>query len=63
MKGKYKLTASKRYYLHSKIRKQGFILDTYSRRINIPHNNLEIFKDVEKLRDVYGYSVQLNIEL
>ena len=52
---------NQRYYLHSKIRKQGYTLKSRSRTIFVPYHQEELSNEVTKLRDKYGYSIQTEI--
>lgn len=51
-----------RYNLHRKIRKEGFKLITIKRTIYVQSNNLDLTESVLRLRDEFGYSIQIEIE-
>jgi hypothetical protein len=58
---KFKKERNKRYYLHNKLRNETTaILNPYKRTIYIKDDG-EITSSVDKLRDVYGYSVQYQL--
>lgn len=61
MKSKYKENRNKLYYLHQKIRKQGYVLDSSTKTISLPYNDEQLTEQVKKLRDDYGYNLQLTI--
>lgn len=56
----FKLEKNKRYYLHTKLRKEGFRYDALGRTIYTSGEN-KLSDTVLKLRDKYGYSVQCEI--
>ena len=63
MNNQFKASAKKRYYLHRKIRKQGYVLLTTPRTIvvNQFYNIGDFTPDVLKLSNVYGYNIQFQI--
>lgn len=61
MKSKYKEEANRRYYLHWKIRKQGFELQTEEKTIRY-HPKKVITPQVLALSREYGYNLQTYIE-
>lgn len=52
---------SKRYYLHSVIKGQGCNFNARKRTIYIPNDQFKLTKQVKRLRDEFGYSVQIEI--
>ncbi len=52
---------SKRYYLHSIVKKQVYLLNSHKRTIFISHESQEISLQVQKLRDNFNYSIQTYI--
>lgn len=63
MKNNFTASASKRYYLHRKIRKQGYVLQTSARTIVVSqyYNIGDFTPDVLKLSNDYGYNIQFQI--
>ena len=58
---KFKVEKNKRYYLHRKLREKTNIrLDAHKRTMYIT-NDGDITDVVTKLRDTYGYSVQMEL--
>jgi hypothetical protein len=51
-----------RYNLHREIRKEGYKLITRKRTIYIFFQNLDFTKNVIRLRDEFGYSIQTELE-
>jgi ribosomal protein S10 len=60
MEALFKTSAKKRYYLHSKVRNEGFQLDAHKRTIYVSHEDF-ITESIFLLRDKYGYNVQIEI--
>lgn len=53
---------NRRYYLHRKIREQGFRLNTKSRTILVQANKPDsLSKQVERLKSEFGYCEQLTL--
>lgn len=53
---------NKLYYLHSKVKKEGFRLSTKDKTIYVRYMDYDKLSDsIIKLRDLYGYGVQLEI--
>lgn len=52
---------NQRYYLHSVIKKQGCNFNARNRTIFVPYNQTEHSKQVLRLRDEFGYSIQTEI--
>jgi len=53
---------SKRYSLHTKVKKEGYRLDAKHKTIYVEHyKSANLSKNVLTLRDVYGYAVQTDI--
>ena len=63
MSNNFKASAQKRYYLHRKVRKQGYILQTAARTIvvNQFYNIGDFTPDVLELSNIYGYNIQFQI--
>lgn len=59
-KGKNKIK-NKRYYLHSIIKKQGCSFNARKKVIYVPFNQEDFTKQVLRLRDEFGYSIQTEI--
>ncbi len=51
----------KRYRLHHLIRKEGYKLITKKRTIFVPYTNMDVSKNVERLRSEFDYGVQTEI--
>lgn len=51
-----------RYNLHCKIRKDGYKLITRKRTIYVYFKNLDLSKQVLRLRDDFGYTIQTEIQ-
>lgn len=49
------------YYLHRKIRQQGYVLKTKERTIYVPYGTRDFSFQVRRLVNVYGYGIQLFI--
>lgn len=47
----------RRYYLHYKVREQGYTLEARARIVFVPYYQDSFTKDVLMLRDVFGYSI------
>lgn len=60
MKSNYKINKNKRYYLHKKVREQGYALNSFTKTIEI-ESGVEISAYVERLITEFGYNVQLTI--
>lgn len=56
-----KKKANRRYYLHRKIRKQGYNLNTGERTIFVPYTQTDYSKHVLILRDIFQYGIQTKI--
>lgn len=52
---------NRRYYLHNKIKKQGYSYNAYTNTVEIPHGTEEVTKEVKELGDIYGYNLQIAI--
>jgi hypothetical protein len=53
---------NKLYYLHSKVKKEGFRLSSKDKTIYVRYMDYDKLSDsIIKLRDLYGYGVQLEI--
>jgi len=53
----------KRYYLHGKLKKQGYNFNPASRTIYVTIGTTEFSKDVNKLVKNFGYCVQTEIPI
>ena len=53
----------KRYYLHNKIKKQGYKFNPASYTIYVPIGNTKFSKDVNKLVNNFGYCIQTEIPI
>lgn len=58
----FKKEKHKRYWLHRKIKANGFKVDAFKRTIYV-FNDAIINNDIKTLRDKYGYNVQVTIEV
>jgi hypothetical protein len=56
----FKKSANKRYYLHSKVRNEGFQMDARKRTIYVSHEDF-MTESILLLRDMFGYNVQIQI--
>lgn len=61
MNSKYKNDARRRYYLHWKIRKQGFELKTEEKTI-LYNDDMVLSPQVQTLAKDYGYNLQTFIK-
>lgn len=63
MKSKHKENKSKRYYLHSVVRKQGYNLNSLTKTIIIPHSEVEksLSRHAYRLVTEFGYNLQTTI--
>ena len=52
---------NRKYYLHSKIKKQGYSYNSYLKTIEIPHGTETVSKELTELNLIYGYNLQITL--
>lgn len=56
-----KRTLYKRYWLHQQLKKRGISFSSEFRTVYLPFSTLDVDKNVLRLQNEYGYSVQYEI--
>lgn len=55
------MSSNNRYYLHRKVKQNGFRVNSRMKTVYIPFTVKQLDKYCTKLRDVYNYNIQLEL--